>query len=348
MNDRYHSLQILRAIAAWMVVYHHYMQLYYDFKYETIFGEFFSKYGNFGVDIFFVLSGFLMYQSINEQTNPKSFLIKRIFRIAPAYWFYTLLMVMFIWGLPTEFSYTSYNEKSLFYSLIFYPNENPSGIGYFPLHTVGWTLNFEMAFYVIIFISLNISKSKALITCCTIIIMAPLLWPKNTPFAHILSDRKIHEFLLGIIIAATTYSTWITQRSKNLTLTTSIILLIFSLLLLRHSHLQSSAMAIVFSAVLANKYINKNNATIKLLIKVGDYSYSTYLIHVFIIGIALHFFGNAANKWLEGSIIIMIATIIYIASKYSYFHLENNTHLLRLQKRLLASINTQKLERAQR
>jgi len=84
MKERYYSLQILRAVAAWIVFYHHYMQLFYDFKYTSIIGKFFSIYGSFGVDIFFVLSGFVMYFSaINSSVNAPSFFIKRFFRVVP-------------------------------------------------------------------------------------------------------------------------------------------------------------------------------------------------------------------------------------------------------------------------
>lgn len=152
---QYASLQILRAVAAWMVVYNHYMYMFFNFQSETVFGYFFSPYGSFGVDIFFVLSGFVMYNSTrNTKITGRSFFAQRVFRIVPAYWLYTLLMVVFLKLLPTDFSYTSYNARSLLLSILFYPNHNPSGMGEFPLNTVGWTLNFEMIFYLFLAVSL--------------------------------------------------------------------------------------------------------------------------------------------------------------------------------------------------
>lgn len=90
VSSHFHSLQILRGIAAWMVVYHHVMQFYFSFHADSAIGHFFAKYGNFGVDIFFVLSGFVMYFSArNKNQSGVEFLVNRAFRVMPVYWFYT-------------------------------------------------------------------------------------------------------------------------------------------------------------------------------------------------------------------------------------------------------------------
>ena len=61
IKRKYISIQISRAIAAWMVVFHHFMQILFDFKSDSFLGNFFVNYGTFGVDIFFVISGFVMF-----------------------------------------------------------------------------------------------------------------------------------------------------------------------------------------------------------------------------------------------------------------------------------------------
>lgn len=59
------SLQALRAIAAWLVVYGHYMQIIHGFQYSSPLGKFFSMHGRFGVDLFFVISGFIMFYTLH-------------------------------------------------------------------------------------------------------------------------------------------------------------------------------------------------------------------------------------------------------------------------------------------
>jgi len=88
------SLQILRGGAAWLVVYHHYMQMFYNFESESKLGHLIGWKGNVGVDIFFVLSGFVMYLcATRPYTNGWEFFIKRLFRVLPAYWFYTFILL---------------------------------------------------------------------------------------------------------------------------------------------------------------------------------------------------------------------------------------------------------------
>ncbi len=74
MTEQLVSLQYLRALAAWMVVFHHYVQVFRNFKPEGGIERFFTYYGNLGVDIFFVLSGFIMaYSMSNRKTSAVGF-----------------------------------------------------------------------------------------------------------------------------------------------------------------------------------------------------------------------------------------------------------------------------------
>lgn len=327
-----------------MVFYHHYMQVFYNFKYESIFGQFFSNYGSFGVDIFFVLSGFVMYFSAkNPSVDAPSFFVRRFFRVVPIYWFYTIMMVICINFFPIEFSYTDYNIKSLLFSLFFIPNTNPSGIGFFPLHTVGWTLNFEMMFYIILSLSILLSKENALKICGILIVLLPIVWPDIFTFSQVLSSTKLYEFFAGIVVAAIVTSNWFKIMDKHQTLL-SFFSMVFGLLCLRygssHSFIMTvSATSIVFSTVLFNKYLNKNNIFVKHLIKAGDYSYSTYLIHVFVLCVALHYFGNELESFTEITLIIGLSTILHVLSKHSYLSLERNSHISILEQSLLTSIN---------
>jgi peptidoglycan/LPS O-acetylase OafA/YrhL len=91
------SVQALRALAAWTVVCHHFMQIFFDFKARGPIGQLFIDKGAVGVDIFFVISGLVIFLSTeNKPLPPARFLLYRLFRIVPAYWLYTLLMALLV------------------------------------------------------------------------------------------------------------------------------------------------------------------------------------------------------------------------------------------------------------
>ena len=58
-----YSLQALRAFAAWVVVCHHFMQIFFDFHATGPVGQLLTDRGAVGVDIFFVISGLVIYLS---------------------------------------------------------------------------------------------------------------------------------------------------------------------------------------------------------------------------------------------------------------------------------------------
>ncbi len=92
-----YSLQALRAFAAWVVVCHHFMQIFFDFHATGPVGQLLTDRGAVGVDIFFVISGLVIYLSTcDKPVEPRQFLLNRVLRIVPAYWFYTALMALLL------------------------------------------------------------------------------------------------------------------------------------------------------------------------------------------------------------------------------------------------------------
>ena len=102
------SLQILRFIAAACVANYHIA----------------FNFGTFGVDIFFVLSGFVIALVTLDKKDPKLFLINRISRIVPLYWLLTCLLLILILAKPQlvhESTVANTNVVSFISSLFFIP-----------------------------------------------------------------------------------------------------------------------------------------------------------------------------------------------------------------------------------
>jgi exopolysaccharide production protein ExoZ len=151
------NIQALRGIAALLVVYFHLQPVVHDAYGEREIWNF----GVAGVDIFFVISGFVMFYANRAQpTSIKMFLTARVLRIMPLYWFATLLIVgLFAIGLrPNGVHYLDAEivAKSLFLIKSTFPDGR-----YDLVLNLGWTLIFEMFFYVVFAGLLIIESDKA-------------------------------------------------------------------------------------------------------------------------------------------------------------------------------------------
>jgi exopolysaccharide production protein ExoZ len=143
------SIQYLRAIAALMVAFYHANRwAWRDFD-----------IGAAGVDIFFVISGFVLWTSVSERPlDPHVFLRRRLARVAPLYWILTLLVAgaAAIW--PGLFFEAHPTPGHVVLSLAFIQHFNPVGRP-FPVISAGWSLNYEMIFYLVMAGALFLPKT---------------------------------------------------------------------------------------------------------------------------------------------------------------------------------------------
>jgi exopolysaccharide production protein ExoZ len=137
------GIQYLRAVAALMVVLYH-LNTFGGALLKTLTAQFAS-----GVDIFFVVSGFIMLIT-SQRATPLSFLGRRIVRIVPLYWLLTL--AIFAAAMPTAHRHA---VVELVKSLLFIPYRDVHGAGIvLPIIAPGWSLNLEMYFYVLFAVTL--------------------------------------------------------------------------------------------------------------------------------------------------------------------------------------------------
>ncbi len=149
------NLQILRAFAAMLVVWVH----TYVLLPETLVPAWTGRIGYGGVDLFFVLSGFIMVRTtVGNPLSPAAFMRKRISRIVPLYYVFTILTAVVAMSLPHLMNSTQLDTVQIIKSLLFIPFEKtPDRI--YPVLYLGWTLNYEMFFYLIFSASLAFGRS---------------------------------------------------------------------------------------------------------------------------------------------------------------------------------------------
>jgi exopolysaccharide production protein ExoZ len=142
------GVQYLRAIAALMVAYYHLTGEIPAYSRALSFDYIISSRRlSAGVDIFFVISGFIMYVT-GRKLSPSEFAWRRLIRILPLYWTLTLAVCAVAIVAPNMLHRTDLAMGYVMKSLLFLPYHNPGQAGQlFPLLVPGWTLNYEMAFY---------------------------------------------------------------------------------------------------------------------------------------------------------------------------------------------------------
>lgn len=181
------NVQVLRAYGALAVAFYH-------TGFPVAMGR---PIGSFGVGIFFVISGFIMAMICDS--NPEHFLARRIARIVPLYWLLTLMVFFLALLVPRLLGGTVADPASVLKSLFFIPYRKEEG--FFPVLFLGWSLNYEMYFYVLIAVALLIHKRRAaLIAALTMTIVFLVLRAIDVTSAAVFYAQPIiFEFVAGIL-----------------------------------------------------------------------------------------------------------------------------------------------------
>ncbi len=343
MTQRHESLQILRAVAAWMVVGNHYMQMYFDYTFDNIFSQIFVQRGTFGIDLFFVLSGFVMYLTATRPgATGSSFYVKRVMRIVPAYWFFTTVLIVWDMFFPWVFAYTDFNLVSLLKSYLLIPGQNPSGIGLLPYLTPGWTLIYEFLFYSVLAACLLVTRKYALPLCFALILAAPLVLPDGYTYSPILGNWLMWQFLFGFIIGFYVSSPFFAKVNKLFPLWAQCAVLFAAALLLLSGLLNFglvqrtvAATLIVQACILIDQRATYSSRLARFFIKCGDQSYSVYLCHVLVIGAFLHFTGSKLPWYKDLAVIVGIVLAVHLTSMLSYRFVERGRFTTAIKAALL-------------
>ncbi len=264
------SLQYLRAFAAVGVVVYHALAPWNLFP-----------LGAAGVDIFFVLSGFLMFTlTARRPIGPARFLLDRAARIAPLYWLATLATFAASTASRAGIPLVSRSPVLLLQSLLFLPR-GPSPAPVYPTLFVGWTLDYEVFFYLVFAGMLTLGARRRLpaMTACfgALVLLGALIHPRDCTLSTY-ANPIILEFLAGAWIAAC-----FERSAPGQTLGRAVgLALVFAAPVVLHD-LPRSGFALLAITLVGSMVAVERAALIPKLPAlrfVGDASYSIYLFHV--------------------------------------------------------------------
>lgn len=313
-RDKLLNLQILRFIAAFGVLASHAAAL------TLPRGSWFWLFPwTAGVDVFFVISGMIMTivtaGRFGKAGAARDFLLRRIIRIAPIYWLFTMVMIATIVLFPGQVRYSQADPASIATSLSFFPW--PRGDGQIvPILAQGWTLNYEAFFYLAFALALLHRHGLALLAASFtgLAMLHASIAPGLVPL-RFWSDPIILEFIAGIGLA----KLWLGGIRLRPTMTA--ILAVTSLAMfcaaeplgLGHygrwvangipAALLSAAF--LFAAEPANP-----GATRRALVASGDASYALYLSHTFTINAVVLLVGGRLAGWATMGAAVALAVLI--------------------------------------
>jgi len=205
-GDRLYGLQILRFFAAFSVLFGHTVHEMHTFGGTSAAPEPF--YFGDGVDVFFVISGFIMYYISAGQFGvahaQRTFLTKRLIRLVPLYWLFTALMVVAVLVVPAALAHNGLDIGHVAASFAFVPWLDSTGLTH-PVLGLGWTLNYEMFFYLAFSFALWLKPRLGLTLLSGVFVafLAINAWV-DPHFVQLRfwTDPIILEFLFGLGIAA--------------------------------------------------------------------------------------------------------------------------------------------------
>lgn len=295
MNEKIDNLQILRGFAASFVALYH---ICLDLSMKGNKLIFYGEGGTIGVPIFFIISGFVMIYSIEKSglyNNAPAFLSRRIKRIVPLYWIFTFLFVLTFLSFPSLFKSSHViNIPTLFSSLFFY---NPD-----PILRVGWSLNYEMFFYLLLFVNIMLFKRSYFFSTLTILVLV----------LPIFNNLYLVYFLSGMLFY---------KLYKWKTLTTKYNTILMGLLIAVYFSVVKYELVFATLIFLTCLYQPTTSNPIKeKLVYLGEISYSLYLTHFFFIG-----FSNKLGLLLHinPNVIILISlTFAIIGASFVYAFIE--------------------------
>jgi exopolysaccharide production protein ExoZ len=223
-NPKIHSLQALRAIAASLVVVDHTLLELSGNKPGAALTNIAWTFGSIGVYVFFVVSGFIMvhvsWSQFGGAHASLTFFRRRTIRIVPLYWLGTLAAFGFHKISATHGAQDGWRE--LAYSFVFVPYQNDDG-AWSPILPQGWTLNYEMVFYVIFALGLCAPRRVGLPIVGAALLALVSGGARSPPAAvAFLASPIILWFLLGIALAVVwrrwklCEPTWISRPARFL------------------------------------------------------------------------------------------------------------------------------------
>jgi exopolysaccharide production protein ExoZ len=279
------NLHYLRGIAALMVVYHH-----LSIQTARTFSGFelpWAPIGAIGVDIFFIISGFIMWVTTQPAGQDQAdFFFKRVVRVVPLYWAVISVVVLAMIVVPEALFTARMDLAHVVGSYLFVPMWHPAVPDrIWPVLIPGWTLNYEMAFYLLLGSLLWLPRRAqfwATLGTLAALASAGALFAPQSAIMRFYTSPLLLEFAFGLVLG------WIYLRGIRLPSSAAIACILVALAALLFQEGEPGATraffwglpAVLIVAALVSLDTGKRASTGNILFLLGSASYALYLTHV--------------------------------------------------------------------
>ena len=220
----------------------------------------------------------------------REFILKRIIRVVPLYWFITLMIVIAGTLIPELFSKTRFEPVQTIQSLLFIPHYSLGFPGkIWPILVPGWTLNYEIFFYLIfgLLLFIPINRSLVLFLFFSTLVFIGVITESENALFKTYTNNLLLEFVAGVYIA----KAFLDGRLNNRPLSLAISICVFGIFLLLTTvniDSQNSVRAIYWGVpaalIVIGAIMIEGSGTLprsRILHLLGDASYSIYLAHTY-------------------------------------------------------------------
>jgi peptidoglycan/LPS O-acetylase OafA/YrhL len=338
-TERYPELDALRGLAALMVVFFH-------FTFKRVEPDFGFRFGATGVELFFIISGFVIFMSLTKITKSSDFIINRVSRLYPTYWvsvtFTFLLIVVYAMFGGEEFNIVRYLSNMTMFQ--FYMNIKNLDGSY-------WTMIIEMLFYIGILLLFHFKILRYLniigLTLTVAVAVTTFFWGEEMMVKKIIANIPLLQFIALFLAGSVFYKIYIYK--EKLLENYAIIIVCLICQVSQHEYSGKSfeiinnfeyAIVLTFFFGLFTLFINNKLTFIvsKGTLFLGKISFALYLTHQYVsLWVIIPTLTNKLkmNFWLASFGIALPVTIL-IAS-FITFYLE--VPLSKLMKKKLRNLN---------
>lgn len=307
-------------MAASLVVLHHSIK---EFSGTPAFGE-------FGVDIFFVISGFII--SHMTQHDREQFFTRRLIRIVPLYWMFTGAIALIAYLTPHLLISVKWDVSHALASLIFVPWWMDT-LEFEPLLPMGWTLNYEIWFYVLFSVAMRITFLYREAMCAVLIVgvygLTNLLPLDRTSVLSFYTNSIVLEFIVGMALAM-----WYRSKKAFFDRVPGIVVLFGAVAAFGMfyyttyvSHLNISrsvysglpaGVCVMACLCIEGAFKQFRRGVISAVLVGGEISYPLYLLHMFVVAGLGRVVMTSPVSVLEGFLVALpLASVVaYLASRY--------------------------------